>query len=67
MMETGLHEVPNPSALFISDYRNDVSGASVFAGMEGTRPMLVKSIVDRAIRSGHAAPRVVGWDGADWR
>ena len=63
MMETGLHEVPNPSALFISDYRNDVSGASVFAGMEGTRPMLVE-IQSLIAPSAQATPRraVVGWD-----
>ncbi|MDP6896998.1 MAG: DNA repair protein RadA [Rhodospirillales bacterium] len=63
MMETGLHEVPNPSALFLSDHRDDVSGASVFAGMEGTRPMLVE-IQSLIAPSSQATPRraVVGWD-----
>lgn len=63
MMETGLHEVPNPSALFLSDHRDDVSGASVFAGMEGTRPMLVE-IQSLIASSSQATPRraVVGWD-----
>src|SRR3546814_11069807 len=41
MTEAGLIEVGNPSALFLSDRQDDVSGACVFAGMEGTRPVLV--------------------------
>jgi len=63
MMETGLHEVPNPSALFLSDHRDDVSGSAVFAGMEGTRPMLVE-IQSLIAPSSQATPRraVVGWD-----
>ena len=63
MTETGLHEVPNPSALFLSEHRDDVSGASVFAGMEGTRPMLVE-IQSLIAPSSQATPRraVVGWD-----
>ena len=63
MMESGLHEVRNPSALFLSDHRDDVSGASVFAGIEGTRPMLVE-IQSLIAPSTQATPRraVVGWD-----
>ena len=36
----GLREVANPSALFLSDREKGVSGSAVFAGLEGTRPML---------------------------
>ncbi len=63
MIETGLHEVPNPSALFLSDYRDQVSGASVFAGIEGTRPILME-IQSLTASSNQATPRraVVGWD-----
>ena len=63
MMETGLHGVANPSALFLSEHREDVSGASVFAGMKGTRPMLVE-IQSLIAPSSQATPRraVVGWD-----
>ena len=42
MMDTGLSEVVNPSTLFLADREGEVSGASVFAGIEGSRPMLVE-------------------------
>jgi DNA repair protein RadA/Sms len=42
MSDTGLEEVKNPSALFLHARENPVSGAAVFAGMEGTRPLLVE-------------------------
>ena len=42
MTEAGLMEVENPSALFLAQRRGDVSGATVFAGIEGTRPVLVE-------------------------
>lgn len=64
MTDQGLAEVPNPSALFLADRRGDVSGAAVFAGMEGTRPVLVE--VQALIGSaapGNARRAVVGWDG----
>ena len=38
----GLQEVENPSALFLSDRDRGVPGTAVFAGMEGTRPILVE-------------------------
>lgn len=64
MTETGLMEVTNPSALFLSDRQDDVSGACVFAGMEGTRPVLVE-IQALVAPSPFGTPRraVVGWDG----
>ena len=63
MTERGLAEVANPSALFLNEHDEDVSGASVFAGMEGTRPVLVE-IQSLIAPSSQATPRraVVGWD-----
>jgi DNA repair protein RadA/Sms len=63
MTDGGLQEVLNPSALFISNRDEPVSGACVFAGMEGTRPLLVEvqALVSPSYMS---SPRraVVGWD-----
>ncbi|NQW01344.1 MAG: DNA repair protein RadA [Rhodospirillales bacterium] len=63
MTEAGLAEVPNPSALFLSERDIEATGAGVFAGMEGTRPMLVE-IQCLIAPSSQATPRraVVGWD-----
>jgi DNA repair protein RadA/Sms len=38
----GLLEVPNPSALFLSDRASNASGSAVVVSMEGTRPLLVE-------------------------
>ena len=38
----GLREVPNPSELFLGERNAATPGAAVFAGMEGTRPLLVE-------------------------
>ena len=64
MTDSGLAEVHNPSALFLADRHGDVSGAAVFAGMEGTRPVLVE-IQALVAPSALGTPRraVVGWDG----
>src|SRR5262249_18008157 len=56
--------VPNPSALFLGD-RNSISpGAAVFAGLEGTRPLLVE-VQALVAPAGYGTPRraVVGWAG----
>ena len=65
MTGRGLSEVSNPSALFLADRQGEVSGASVFAGIEGSRPMLVE-IQALVAPSPLATPRraVVGWDSA---
>ena len=57
--------MPNPSALFLADREEGVAGAAVFAGMEGSRPLLVE-IQALVAPSGLATPRraVVGWDGS---
>jgi DNA repair protein RadA/Sms len=63
MTDRGLAEVSNPSALFLAERRGDVSGAAVFAGMEGTRPVLVE-VQALVAPSPFSTPRrqVVGWD-----
>lgn len=63
MQESGLKEVTNPSALFLSNRDAAISGACVFAGMEGTRPLLVE-IQALVAPSYMSSPRraVVGWD-----
>ncbi len=64
MTGQGLAEVANPSALFLGD-RNSISpGAAVFAGLEGTRPLLVE-VQALVAPAGYGTPRraVVGWDG----
>ncbi|MEM7043817.1 MAG: DNA repair protein RadA [Pseudomonadota bacterium] len=65
MVEDGLIEVPNPSSLFIQDRDVCVSGAAVFAGMEGSRPLLVE-VQALVGTSPPGSPRrtVVGWDSA---
>ncbi|WP_270167835.1 DNA repair protein RadA [Paenibacillus sp. SYP-B4298] len=42
MQESGLREVTNPSELFLSERPLGVSGSTVVASMEGTRPVLVE-------------------------
>jgi DNA repair protein RadA/Sms len=63
MSDRGLADVANPSALFLAERRGEVSGACVFAGIEGTRPLLVE-IQALVAPSSFATPRhaVVGWD-----
>ena len=65
MCEEGLAEVQNPSALFLEARDESVPGAAVFAGIEGTRPVLVE-IQALAAPSSLATPRraIVGWDNA---
>lgn len=63
MRDTGLMEVNNPSALFLNEREQAVSGTAIFAGMEGSRPLLVE-IQALLSPSPMANPRraVVGWD-----
>jgi len=63
MSGSGLIEVPNPSALFLGDRDAASPGAAVFAGMEGTRPLLVE-MQALVAPSPLGTPRraVVGWD-----
>ena len=61
----GLAEVANPSALFLAERRGHIAGSAVFAGLEGSRPVLLEIQVLLAANAGGGAPRrqVVGWDG----
>jgi len=63
MGEQGLAEVPNPSALFLDGRGVPASGTSVFAGLEGTRPVLTE-IQALVAPAAFGTPRraVVGWD-----
>ncbi|HEV8678769.1 MAG TPA: DNA repair protein RadA [Stellaceae bacterium] len=72
MSDRGLVEVPNPSALFLADRAGaepdddapvKSAGAAVFAGIEGTRPLLVEvqALVAPALL-GTPRRAVVGWD-----
>lgn len=63
MREQGLAEISNPSSLFLSNREEAVSGTCVFAGMEGSRPLLVE-IQALVAPSFMSTPRraVVGWD-----
>ena len=64
MQEEGLSEVGNPSALFLTDRAEQVTGATVFPALEGTRPVLVEIQALVVRLSSGATPRraVVGWD-----
>jgi DNA repair protein RadA/Sms len=63
MTGAGLAEVANPSALFLGDRKSVAPGTAVFAGLEGTRPLLceIQALVSA---SAYGTPRraVVGWD-----
>jgi len=63
MTGRGLMEVSNPSALFLGDRSGSAPGTAVFAGLEGTRPLLVE-IQALVAPTGYGTPRraVVGWD-----
>ncbi|MCF6344302.1 MAG: DNA repair protein RadA [Devosiaceae bacterium] len=63
MTQKGLSEVSNPSALFLDQRDESATGCAVFAGMEGTRPLLVE-IQALVAPSPLGTPRraVVGWD-----
>ncbi len=63
MGDAGLAEVRNPSALFLNEGGQRAAGAAVFAGIEGSRPVLVEfqALVAPSV---YGTPRraVVGWD-----
>ena len=63
MIGSGLREVQNPSELFLGERNSKSPSIAVFAGMEGTRPILVE-MQALVAPSGLGTPRraVVGWD-----
>jgi DNA repair protein RadA/Sms len=63
MSDAGLREVKNPSALFLNEGGERAAGAAVFAGVEGSRPVLVE-FQALVAPSAYGTPRraVVGWD-----
>ena len=63
MGDAGLREVANPSALFLGESKDRAPGAAVFAGIEGSRPVLVE-MQALVSKSAYGTPRraVVGWD-----
>src|SRR5215475_12169452 len=63
MTGAGLREVTNPSELFLSERDLGSPGTAVFAGIEGTRPLLVE-IQALVAPTSLGTPRrsVVGWD-----
>jgi DNA repair protein RadA/Sms len=64
MTDRGLAEVANPSALFLAERRGNVSGSAVFAGLEGSRPVLVEVQALLSPNQGGTPRRsVIGWDG----
>ncbi|MHC5653409.1 DNA repair protein RadA [Stappia sp.] len=65
MTDKGLSEVANPSALFLGERNGRTPGSAVFAGIEGTRPLLIE-IQALVAPSPLGTPRraVIGWDSA---
>lgn len=63
MTGAGLAQVTNPSELFLSERDVKTAGSVVFAGIEGSRPLLVE-VQALVAPSTLAAPRrnVIGWD-----
>ncbi len=63
MTDSGLKEVANPSLLFIGERDRSSPGTAIFAGIEGTRPLLVE-VQALVSESPLGTPRraVVGWD-----
>lgn len=51
MVEQGLLDVSNPSAMFVTRYNADTAGSIVLATQEGTRPLLVEvqALVDQSV------------------
>ena len=63
MLSNGLKQIDNPSELFLSDRQKNVSGSAIFAGLEGTRPILIE-VQALVTPSTLPSPRrtIVGWD-----
>ncbi|MEX2520770.1 MAG: DNA repair protein RadA [Paracoccaceae bacterium] len=63
MSDRGLREVANPSALFLAGRERRTPGSVVFAGVEGTRPVLVEfQALVASSPLGTPRRNVIGWD-----
>src|SRR5437764_1236564 len=63
MTGAGLREIANPSELFLSERELGSPGTAVFAGIEGTRPLLVEiQALVAPTTLGTTRRAVVGWD-----
>ena len=63
MTVSGLQEVADPSAIFLSNTKKETAGTAVFAGIEGSRPVLVE-IQSLVSQTTYPSPKrsTVGWD-----
>lgn len=63
MRSEGLIEVHNPSAIFMTNRSEDITGSCIFAGLEGTRSILVE-VQALVVHSYIPVPRraAIGWD-----
>lgn len=63
MSSSGLIEVTNPSELFLMKREQNVVGTAIFAGIEGSRPLLME-VQALIVPSNMVTPRLsaVGWD-----
>ena len=63
MTALGLAEVKNPSSFFISNYKEGISGTSIFVSSESSRPMLLEiQVLIANTEFGTPRRTVVGWD-----
>jgi DNA repair protein RadA/Sms len=65
MADNGLRAISNPSAIFLSQQKQDVSGSVIMVSWEGTRPLLleVQALVDDSSGStSHARRLALGID-----
>ena len=63
MTARGLAEVKNPSSFFISNYKEGISGTSIFVSSESSRPMLLEiQVLIANTEFGTPRRTVVGWD-----
>ncbi|MBN1466543.1 DNA repair protein RadA [candidate division KSB1 bacterium] len=63
MASSGLMDVPNPSAVFLSERPTNTSGSTVICCMEGTRPILVEvQALATATKYGYPQRTTTGMD-----
>jgi len=67
MTDSGLKEVSNPSALFLSRHEGPVPGSVITVTRQGSRPLLVEvqALVDRSL-AGSPRRVTLGWNRTVW-